>query len=164
MLVTMATGPVSSVLLMGGFSVWNLVNSIAGMTAMVGLNVLLVPRYGLTGAAIAGSVAIMSVQLAAAIEVWFLLRLEPLGRGFRTVALAAIGCVGAPALLSRAILGPTIPGFVLTLLVAVPTYLFVLRRSATALRFAMLREALRGGKGGYRLVDEVGADRVVPEP
>jgi O-antigen/teichoic acid export membrane protein len=164
MLVTMATGPVSSVLLMGGFSVWNLVNSIAGMTAMVGLNVLLVPRFGLTGAAIAGSVAIMSVQLAAAIEVWFLLRLEPLGRGFRTVALAAIGCVGVPALLSRAILGPTIPGFVLTLLVSVPAYLFVLRRSATALRFSMLREALRGGKGAYRLVDEVIADRVVPEP
>jgi O-antigen/teichoic acid export membrane protein len=163
MLVTMATGPVSSVLLMGGFSVWNLVNSIAGMTAMVGLNVLLVPRFGLTGAAIAGSVAIMSVQLAAAIEVWFLLRLEPLGRGFRTVALAALGCVGAPALLSRVILGPTIPGFVLTLLVAVPAYLLVLRRSATTLRFAMLREALRGGKGAFRLVDEVVADRVVPE-
>lgn len=164
MLVTMATGPVSSVLLMGGFSVWNLVNSIAGMTAMVGLNVLLVPRFGLTGAAIAGSVAIMSVQLAAAIEVWFLLRLEPLGRGFRTVALAAIACVGVPALVSRAVLGPTIPGFALTVLVSIPAYLLVLRRSATTLRFAMLREALRGGKGAYRLVDEVEADRVVPEP
>jgi O-antigen/teichoic acid export membrane protein len=164
MLVTMATGPVSSVLLMGGFSVWNLVNSVIGMVSMVGLNVLLVPRFGLTGAAIAGSVTIAAIAVAAALEVWFLLRLEPLGRGFEVVALASVACVGAPALIARALLGPTIPSLVLALLVGGPLFLVTLRRSAGVLRFPMLRDAFRRKGGGYRLVEEVVTERAVAEP
>jgi O-antigen/teichoic acid export membrane protein len=161
MLVMMATGPVTSVLLMGGFSVWNLVNSVIGMASMVGLNVLLVPRYGLTGAAIAGSVTIVAVQLAAALEVWVLLRLEPLGRGFRTVAVSSLVSVGVPGLLARAAFGTTIPALAVTLVVAVPAYLLLLRRAADELRFAMLREAIRRERGGLRLVDEVVARETV---
>ena len=164
MLVSMATGPVTSVLLMGGFSVWNLVNSALGVGATVGLNVWLVPRFGLTGAAVAGSVSIIGVQVAAALEVWALLGLAPLGRGSAVVALASVCCVAIPSLILRLLLGPTLLSLVLSLIVSVPAYFLILRRYQTALRFSLLREALRRRRAGSGdLVEEVPAGGGVRE-
>src|SRR5919204_3090349 len=45
MIVNMATGPVTVVLLMGGRSSWNLGNNLAALVVNVALNVVLIPRF-----------------------------------------------------------------------------------------------------------------------
>jgi hypothetical protein len=78
--------------------------------------------------------------------------------------VGGVACVGAPALIARAILGPTIPSLVLALAIGGPLFLVALRRSAGVLRFPMLRDAFRRKGGGYRLVEEVVTERAVVEP
>ena len=56
MLVATAVGPVDVVLLMGGRSSWNLVNTVLALGANLALNFALTPRYGLAGAAVAMAV------------------------------------------------------------------------------------------------------------
>ena len=60
MAVNVAAGPVNIVLLMGGGSVANLVSVAAGLVTNVLLNLLLIPRDGVTGAALAWSIAASS--------------------------------------------------------------------------------------------------------
>ena len=54
MLVALAAGNVGSVLLMGGKSTWVLGDKILALTVNVAANLILIPRYGITGAAVAG--------------------------------------------------------------------------------------------------------------
>ena len=150
MLLNMATGPVSTVLLMGGYSGWNLANTGIAVVASVGLNVLLVPRFGLTGAAIAGAVSIVCVELASAIEVRILLHLTPFGRGFSLVAIASTMCYAVPGLVLRALVGPSIASLVACVVVGTIPYLLIMRRNAALLRLRTLGDALR-----RRSVDDV---------
>ncbi|MGH2684981.1 MAG: MATE family efflux transporter, partial [Actinomycetota bacterium] len=53
MLVSMGTGNVTVILLMGGKSWWNLLNVLGALTLNVLLNLYLIPRYGIAGAALA---------------------------------------------------------------------------------------------------------------
>ena len=66
MLVATLVGPVDMVLLMAGKSSWNLLNTIAAIVANVTLNLILIPRYGMTGAAVAWSASILVEQPLAA--------------------------------------------------------------------------------------------------
>ena len=45
MLVNLGTGNVTVVLLMGGKSSWNLVNTAIALALNIGLNLVLIPRY-----------------------------------------------------------------------------------------------------------------------
>ena len=69
MLVSMACGQVDMVLITTGRSSWSLANGLLSMVVNVGIDLLLIPRYGITGAAIGW---------AAAIGVWNLMPLTQL--------------------------------------------------------------------------------------
>src|SRR2546427_3604370 len=69
MLVATAVGTVDMVLLMGGKSSWNLINTVVGLTSNIALNFVLIPRYGGTGAAIAWSSSILFTNLAPLVQV-----------------------------------------------------------------------------------------------
>lgn len=101
MLVATGIGPVDVVLLMGGKSSYNLINTIAALSANVALNLLLIPRLGIAGAAIAWSVSILINNLAPLAEVWAMLRIHPFGIGSPIVALAAVALFGGVGLLVR---------------------------------------------------------------
>ena len=93
MLLATACGPVDSVLLMAGRSWLSLRNSIVALAVNVGLNVVLIPLYGIRGAAIAWAVAIVVRNLLPLVQVRRHLGLWPLTRS--TVAVA----LGGPRLL-----------------------------------------------------------------
>jgi len=114
MLVNLGTGNVTVVLLMGGKSSWNFVNALAALIVNVALNLVLLPRIGILGAAIAWAASIVVDNVAAVIEVWLLLGLGPFGRGYGLVVAATAGCFGITGLVARAFLGQTLPALVAT--------------------------------------------------
>jgi O-antigen/teichoic acid export membrane protein len=68
-LVEAATGPCGMVLNMSSRVGLNATNNVVALAVNIGLNVLLIPRFGLVGAAIAWSVSLVLVNLARLIEV-----------------------------------------------------------------------------------------------
>ena len=103
MLVNLGTGNVTVVLLMGGKSSWNLLNTAVALCLNVGLNLVLIPRFGMEGAAIAWAVSIVVDNLMALTEVWLFLGMRPFGRGYLPAVTAAVGCFGVVGLAARAL-------------------------------------------------------------
>ena len=95
MLLATACGPVDSVLLMAGRSWLSLRNNAVALVVNVGLNVVLIPLYGIRGAAIAWSVAIVVRNLLPLVQVRRHLAMWPVTRSTVRVALAAVACFGA---------------------------------------------------------------------
>lgn len=69
MLLATACGPVDTVLLMAGKSVLSLVNNAAALAVNLALNVVLIPAFGLLGAALAWSAALLVRNVLPAIQV-----------------------------------------------------------------------------------------------
>lgn len=143
MLVATAIGPVDIVLLMGGKSAWNLINTGIALALNVVLNLILIPRFGIVGASVAWSASILFNNLAPLAQVWHFLRMHPFGRGFIRITLAAGACYGGLAFVIRALLGATLAGFVASGLVATGVFLTLVWRSREGLELRALRQALR---------------------
>ena len=79
-LVNMATGPATTILVMAGRSSWNMGNAATATTLNVILNVVLIPRFGITGAAVAWAVTILLQNLLPVAQIWRSLDLHPFGR------------------------------------------------------------------------------------
>src|SRR5438067_3829368 len=105
MLFNEASGPRTVVQLQSGKSICNLVNTTTSLTVSVVHNVLLIPKYGMTGAAIAWTVSIVVNNVAPIIEIWVFMRLHPLSLGSPIVALSALTCYGGLGLAVRHWLG-----------------------------------------------------------
>jgi O-antigen/teichoic acid export membrane protein len=128
MLIATAVGPVDVVLLMAGKSTWNLVNTAAAVVLNVALNLVLIPRLGITGAAIAWSASILTNNLAPLIQVRTLLHLDPLGREVLTVAAVSLVAFGVIPLGVRAALGADLGALVLGVGLGLAVYLPALWR------------------------------------
>lgn len=115
MLLATACGPVDSVLLMAGHSWLSLVNSTVTLVVNVGLNFLLIPLYGIRGAAIAWSVAIVVRNVLPLLQVHRHLSMWPLSRRSAQTALGAAVCFGGPGVAAH-VLG--LPAAVEALLLA----------------------------------------------
>jgi O-antigen/teichoic acid export membrane protein len=87
MLLATACGQVDMVLITTGRSSWSLANGLMAVVVNVGLDLLLIPRYGITGAAIGWAVAIVVTNLTPLAQLAIAVRLHPFGRG----TLLAIG-------------------------------------------------------------------------
>lgn len=125
-LVGTACGAVDVVLLMAGRSMWNLLNTAIALSSNVALNLLLIPRYGLTGAAVAWSVAMLAANVVPLVQIWLRFRIHPFGRELRDVCLASLLCFGGLGLESRLLFGVSVLSFAIFTAVAVPTYLVFL--------------------------------------
>ena len=86
------------VLLMGGGSGWNLLVTGASLTSNVVLNLLLIPRYGMNGAAVAYAISIVFDNVATALLVWRLFGLHPFGRGYWLAVAGGTACYGGVGL------------------------------------------------------------------
>lgn len=89
-LVNVSTGICGSIVDMTGHTRWKLFNSITQMVVVIGLNLLLIPRYDLLGVAIATMAGIAITNLMRFGEVYYLFRLHPYDRTFIKPILAAI--------------------------------------------------------------------------
>jgi O-antigen/teichoic acid export membrane protein len=143
MLVATAVGTVDVVLLMGGRSSWNLIDTAVALVVGVVLNVLLIPPLGVTGAALAWAASILTRNLASLAQVWIFMRLHPFGPGFPKAAVASGLCYGALGVVLRVAFGTSIPVFLLYQLVAGVAYLALVWRFRHALELHVFWDELR---------------------
>ncbi|MEA2555891.1 MAG: hypothetical protein QOI60_1222 [Actinomycetota bacterium] len=148
MLVNLGTGNVTVVLLMGGKSSWNVVNTAVALSLNVGLNLYLIPRYGMNGAAISWAVSIITDNTLALLEVRHLMGMAPFGSGYGVVAALSVACFAGIGLVVRATLGMSLGSFVVYAVVAVGVYAALLYRFRQALRLDLFLSALRGRRSG----------------
>jgi O-antigen/teichoic acid export membrane protein len=140
MLVSIATGPVDWVLLMAGKSSWNLANVAGALVINVVLNLLLIPRLGMEGAAIAWAASLLVNNVVPALQVWLLLDLAPFGSNFMLAAVGSTVCFGLFGLAGRLVLGASIHSAVVSLGLGGLVYLLFLRRFGS--RFLFTRSEL----------------------
>ena len=143
MLVATLVGPVDMVLLMAGKSSWNLLNTIVAIAVNVTLNLILIPRYGMTGAAVAWSASILLNNLLPLVQVWRLIGLHPFGRGSIAVASSSVICIGGVGLIAGNVFGNGVTALLVTGLIGGAVYLVALWRFRTMLHFSALRGSLR---------------------
>ena len=99
MLVATGCGMVTMLLLMSGRSRENLLNVVVALVSNLVLNVLLIPRMGIEGAAVAWAVAIVLSNLLPLYQIHRAYGLNPFGRATFRVAVLCVGCfVGLPGL------------------------------------------------------------------
>ncbi|MGP4026725.1 hypothetical protein [Actinomadura sp. 3N407] len=144
MLVVLMFGNVQAVLLMGGKSSWALVNKSAALVAGTVAVFVLVPRYGLIGAAVAWALARLVDTSLGAVQVRYRLGLRlALGPACALAGWALLWFGGA-GIAARWALGDGRAGFVVYCLVAVAGYgLALWWRRENLLQVSALRAALR---------------------
>jgi O-antigen/teichoic acid export membrane protein len=142
-LIDMGTGNITLVLLMGGRSKWNLINIVLGLITTVGLDLLLIPPFGVLGAAIGAGVATVVINAAAVVQVAAFMRMRPFGPGYwYVVGLSAASFVGVGlAALAAGLRGPL--AFCVTAALGGALYLALLFRFRSKLRLDLLARALR---------------------
>jgi O-antigen/teichoic acid export membrane protein len=109
MLVATACGMVDMLLNMAGRTTWTLANNVSALVVMVGLDVLLIPRMGIEGAAVGWAAAILTRNLVPLVQLKVSLGLDPFGRASGVVAVLAALCFGLLPLLARLAFGDSLP-------------------------------------------------------
>ena len=145
MLVALAAGNVGSVLLMGGRSSWVLAVKVVVLTVNVVANLVLIPRLGIVGAAIAWALAIVVDNAVSVLLVHRGMLVSSRGPGLRLAMLLSAACFGLLGVLARLTLGATLAGLVATLVVAGSIYAVLVWRSRDTLDLGVLRGAVRRG-------------------
>jgi O-antigen/teichoic acid export membrane protein len=144
-LLNMSTGAVKSMLLMGGKSSWVLWDTALAVLVDVVLNLILIPPFGMNGAAIAWAASIVAVNLVPLLQVWRAFHLQPFASGFPQVVGAAVLCYGLGGLAARMLLPDTLPVFLAFATAATLVYAALLWRLKSVLHASVLREALSVG-------------------
>jgi O-antigen/teichoic acid export membrane protein len=147
MLALVGTGNNKIVLLMGGGSGWNLGISTLSLGLNIGLNLLLVPRWGMEGAAVALAATVVFDMAATTLVVWLRLGLQPFGAGYPVVMLSSLLCFGGLGLAVRMWFGMTAVTFAGFAVVSSLLYLALLWWFRGVLRLSVLRSSLRMRSG-----------------
>jgi O-antigen/teichoic acid export membrane protein len=152
MLVGSASGLVDIVLITLGRTRWNLADTAAAFAINLTLNLVLIPRFGISGAALAWAVSIVVVNGIAVVQV---------GRGFRflpfswlsalVAALAGV-CFGALPAAAAATFGLNAPTVVASAGLGSAVYLAVLYRLRRELHLDLV----------FRRLPHQGSDAVAP--
>jgi O-antigen/teichoic acid export membrane protein len=80
---------------MTGHNRIKLFNSFSIVVISIGTNLLLIPPYGVMGAAVAAFISIALINLMRLIEVWYLYRILPYNREFLKPVLAGLFALAA---------------------------------------------------------------------
>jgi O-antigen/teichoic acid export membrane protein len=101
-----ATGPTGYMLVMSGRPYLTMANNLFALAINIGLNVLLIPHYGIRGAAVAWAVSIALINVAKVAQVWLTMHMHAFDSGFLR------GCIAAAiAALPGALVKAAMPGF-----------------------------------------------------
>ncbi len=109
MLVATGCGQVDTVLITTGRSSWSLYNGLLAMGINVGVDLVLIPRLGITGAAIGWAAAIGVTNLMPLIQVAMAARVHPFGMGTAAACLLTTVSFGIIPLAARLIAGTAGP-------------------------------------------------------
>jgi O-antigen/teichoic acid export membrane protein len=128
-LLNALAGPVERALIMSGHVRLEMASNVIAASILIGLALVLTPRYGLTGAAVSALIYTVILNVLKSYFVWRTLRMHtfslsllgPLAAGFVAALLVAL-------LARLTALGDSLPGVVALGLVLAGTYLFVLVR------------------------------------
>ena len=101
MLIATACGSVDTVLLMAGRSWLSLMNTGIALVINLGMNFVLIPTYGIIGAAISWAVAILVRNVLPLAMINRMLGMSPFGSASSWVAISAVACVGVVPTLLR---------------------------------------------------------------
>ncbi|WP_084219337.1 lipopolysaccharide biosynthesis protein [Spirillospora albida] len=147
MLVATATGARDVMLLMAGRSGLSLVNQSTALGVTIMLNVLLIPPFGIVGAALARACGLLVRTLMALVQVRRILGMSPAGAGLAWAAAAALTSFGALPLALRLAFGSSAGTLVFALIPGSILYLALLwvgRERLALTAFAALLPGRRG--------------------
>jgi len=116
------------VLIMAGRTSWNLANVLVAFAVNLVLDIVLIPVYGITGAAIGWSAAILCANLLPLAQVRFALKHHPFGRATLTAMALSSVCFGVLPGMVLLIAGPSLtsllPAFIVGALIWVVSVWF----------------------------------------
>ncbi len=84
-----ATGPTGYMLVMSGRPYLTMANNLLALVLNISLNLVLIPRHGIRGAAVAWALSIALINIAKLAQVWLTLRMHAFDIGFAKGCLAA---------------------------------------------------------------------------
>ena len=110
-IISIALGPIVMVLSMGGRSGSVLVASVTSLVVNLVINLVLIPPFGVVGAAIAWSVSIVTISAISAVRCWRLWDLHPVSWALVRTVIGAVLCVSAGCAAARLWAGESWPAF-----------------------------------------------------
>ena len=149
MLVATGVGLVDIVLIMAGRTRWNLFNTLVALVVNIAVDVILLPRIGLIGAAVGWGAAILLTNLLPLAQIHQLLRLDPFGR--RVGAAAAVSAVSFAVVPGavRLLAGGGVASLAVAAMVGLATYVLLMTRFRRLLQLDLLFGRLREARGGH---------------
>ncbi|MGO4342685.1 flippase [Pedococcus sp. 2YAF34] len=152
-LVSAAAGPCGTVLNMSGRVMLNMLDNVGVLVLNIVLNLVLIPRYGVVGAAIAWSASLVTANVVKVLQAQLVVGIHAAGAGLGKVAAATVPAVGAAWLVSR-----WVATWTDVLLVAAPAVVVVFFGALVALGLdaedkALTRSLLRGKAFRRRAVE-----------
>lgn len=125
--LTVSMGPLGQALAMSGKSHIVLYNTAASLFINIILNLLLIPRLGMTGAALATGASLVCLQVGRLVEARYVLGLWPLSRAYLNGLLAGVVTAGVALFVDSMTRPMGHPGrLILTTLLVIPTFLLAL--------------------------------------
>jgi O-antigen/teichoic acid export membrane protein len=100
-LVVAGTGICGSIIDMAGHTRLKLANTVVWIVLLLSSTALLVPRWGVVGAATASLIATGTINVVRLVEVWIVERLTPYRDGFWKTVLAAVAALGLGLLMRQ---------------------------------------------------------------
>jgi len=146
MLLAMAAGPVDVILLMAGRSALSLINNSSALAVNIALNLVLIPRYGINGAAASWAIALGVRNILPFIQVRRTLGLSSISKAMLIVSIASVGCFALPMSALRFTVGLDVLPAVLVLILSGVLYLALLWHWRNDLELQALRRARRRGQ------------------
>jgi O-antigen/teichoic acid export membrane protein len=123
MALATAAGTVQTIVLMGGRSSWQLGDKAAALAVNVVLDLVLVPMWGIEGAAVAWAVTILLDTALVVYQVQRLMGVRPAGRHLGVAVGLSVTVVGGIAVAGRVLLGSSLPAMLTVVAVAAVVYL-----------------------------------------
>ena len=143
MLVASAAGPIEAVLLMSGGSVTSLGNNVAAVIINVAANLILVPKMGIEGAAIAWALGLLVTNIAPLIQVRRKLGFDPAGPGLAVAATTAVATVLVPSVIIRQLVDVGLLALMIIAAVTGLIHVGALSRSRATLHLEDLASAVK---------------------
>jgi O-antigen/teichoic acid export membrane protein len=138
MLAATGVGLVDIVLIMAGRTAWNLFNTVGALAVNIVVDVVLLPRIGLIGAAIGWGAAILLTNLLPLAQIHHLLGLHPFGKRVATAsACAAVSFALVPGLV-RIVMGGGLVSLLTAGVLGLGVYAVLLSRFRGVLQLDLL--------------------------
>ena len=138
MLYVAATGNNLGILVVSGRTATSLWIGMVTLCLNVALNLVLIPRVGINGAAVAWAISLVVSNTLISLILYRAYSLHPFGPAFSRVALLAVSVVGIPALVLRMTIGAHVGAVLLTAVLAGGLYFVLLWRARVRLELGNL--------------------------